>query len=457
MLLQNKVFNLVLVLISALGYAYFAYVLDRSDFYLLFGLYAVLFFIFVNWMKNSNFTFIQLSYISIGLRLILLFGLPSLSQDFYRFIWDGRMLASGISPYVFTPNQILEQSPNLIYQAEGLVRGMQDLNASHYSNYPPVSQWIYFLAAKVAPFSILGAVVCLRCVLILADVGILYFGKKILQHLNLPIKNIFWFILNPLVILELTGNLHFEGLMLLLLLASIYGILRFKWIGSALFFGLSVATKLLPLVLLPLFYKFHFKKNEIVSAFSIQKIISFSGYSLLCLVFFGLTFIGLADEDFIAHFGESIALWFGTFEFNASLYYVFRWIGFQLVGWNTIATLGKILPVLILASIVYLAFFSFKNGNQDKFAALVLGVSLYFFLSTTVHPWYLATPLLLGVFTRFQFTVIWSFMVMLSYAAYQHEIYHENLWLVALEYVVVLGYLAYELLFLTPNKVERLK
>jgi len=267
----------------------------------------------------------------------------------------------------------------------------------------------------------------------------------------------FWFVLNPLVILELTGNLHFEGLMLFLLVVSIYLMLQFKWIASALFFGLSVATKLLPLVLLPMFYGFFSKKNTTASFFSIQKLVQFSAYALLSIFFFALTFLGLADKDFISHFGSSIALWFGTFEFNASFYYVFRWLGFQLVGWNTIATLGKILPVLILAGIVYLAFFSFKNGNQDKFAALVLGVSLYFFLSTTVHPWYLATPLLLGVFTRFQFTVIWSFMVMLSYAAYQHEIYHENLWLVALEYVVVLGYLAYELLFLTPNKVERLK
>lgn len=449
--------NALAVIFSTLLYVYVAYFLDRSDFFLLYSIYTILFLLFVYIVKCSNLNTMQLTWLSVGLRLVFLVSLPSLSQDFYRFIWDGRMLASGISPYVFTPNQIMEQSPNLIHQGEELVRGMQDLNASHYSNYPPVSQWIYFLAAKIAPFSILVAVVCMRCILICADIGILFFGKKILQHLNLPLNNIFWFILNPLVVLELTGNLHFEGLMLFLLLVSIYSMLRFNWISSALFFGLSVATKLLPLVLLPLFYKFHFKKNEEVTVFSIQKIISFSAYALLCLLFFGLTFLGLAEGDFIANFGESIALWFGTFEFNASVYYVFRWIGYQIVGWNTIATLGKILPVLILAGILYMAFFKFNTGQQAKFTVLVLSVSLYFFLSTTVHPWYLATPLLLGVFTRFKFVVVWSFVIMLSYAAYQQEVYYENLWLVTLEYVVVFGYLVYELFFLQPKQRRALK
>jgi len=322
---------------------------------------------------------------------------------------------------------------------------MQDLNASHYSNYPPVSQWIYFLAAKVAPFSILGAAVVMRCVLILADIGILFFGKKILKQLGLPIKNMFWFVLNPLVILELTGNLHFEGLMLFLLVVSIYLMLQFKWIASALFFGLSVATKLLPLVLLPMFYGFFSKKNTTASFFSIQKLVQFSAYALLSIFFFALTFLGLADKDFISHFGSSIALWFGTFEFNASFYYLFRYIGFQLVGWNTIGTLSKILPMLIFLFILWLSFFSHSKGKKGIFVALLFGVSFYFFFSTTVHPWYVATPLLLAVFTNYKYTVVWSFMVMLSYAAYQQEVYFENLWLVAIEYIVVFGYLAYEI------------
>jgi len=242
-----------------------------------------------------------------------------------------------------------------------------------------------------------------------------------------------------------------------LLVVSIYLMLQFKWIGAALFFGLSVATKLLPLVVLPLFYGFFSNKPKPTAFFSIQKLIRFGGYALLSIFFFALPFWGLAHKNFISNFGSSIALWFGTFEFNASFYYVFRWLGFQLVGWNTIGTLGKILPMLIFLFILFLSFFIHSKGRKRIFVALLFGVSFYFFFSTTVHPWYIATPLLLAVFTSYKYTVVWSFVVMLSYAAYQQEVYFENLWLVAIEYVVVLGYLVYELLFLPQKSGLNLK
>jgi hypothetical protein len=393
-------------------------------------------------MYKSNFSFTQLSWISIGLRFIFLLSLPQLSQDFYRFIWDGRILAEGISPYLQTPQQVISQNPNLIHQSRDLVNGMQELNASHYSNYPPVSQWIYWLSAKISPHSIFGAVLVIRILLIVVDLGILFIGKKILNYFNLPVKNIFWFILNPLIILELTGNLHFEGLMLFFFLIALYFILKSKWVTSSFFFGLSVATKLLPLILLPVFFQF-FNKKEF-KIFNLKKIIDFSIYSTLSILVFALSFLGLVSPNFVTHFLDSISLWFGTFEFNASFYYVFRWIGFQIVGWNTIAIISKCLALLIFIFIIYLSTYKPIKEQQKIVVLLLMAVSFYFAFSTTVHPWYLATPLLLSVFTKYKYMVLWSFLIMLSYAAYQAEIYKENLWLVSLEYLMVFIFFVYE-------------
>lgn len=77
---------------------------------------------------------------------------------------------------------------------------------------------------------------------------------------------------------------------------------------------------------------------------------------------------------------------------------------------------------------------------------MLLGVSAYFFLSTTVHPWYIATPLILSIFTRYRFAILWSFLVYLSYYAYGNEQFQENLWLVAAEYLLVIGYFIWEFL-----------
>jgi alpha-1,6-mannosyltransferase len=61
---------------------------------------------------------------------------------------------------------------------------------------------------------------------------------------------------------------------------------------------------------------------------------------------------------------------------------------------------------------------------------------LYLLMTTTVHPWYLSTLVLLGVFTKYKWIAItWSFLVALSYGAYSGEEYSQNLILVSVEYI----------------------
>jgi hypothetical protein len=41
-------------------------------------------------------------------RLLLLFAVPALSDDFYRFLWDGRLSLEGINPFLYTPRQLIQ-------------------------------------------------------------------------------------------------------------------------------------------------------------------------------------------------------------------------------------------------------------------------------------------------------------------------------------------------------------
>ena len=68
---------------------------------------------------------------------------------------------------------------------------------------------------------------------------------------------------------------------------------------------------------------------------------------------------------------------------------------------------------------------------------MLLSSFCYFTLSTTVHPWYVATPLLLSIFSTYRFAVLWSFVVFFSYSAYTIDGFQENYVLVALEYTVL--------------------
>ena len=71
---------------------------------------------------------------------------------------------------------------------------------------------------------------------------------------------------------------------------------------------------------------------------------------------------------------------------------------------------------------------------------MLFAVTAYLLLSTTVHPWYLAIPLILSVFTEMKYVIVWTVVVMLSYYAYSNPEYQENLWLVTLEYITVFGF-----------------
>lgn len=444
-----KIFNpyripILFAILSLAFYLSFGYDLERSDFLKLITLYGALFIITYLFLEKWKPNFWFLAAVGLLFRLAFLLAIPNLSQDFYRFLWDGRLVAQGISPYLFTPEMYFVEVSSplgiIIPQADELYRGMGVLSASHFSNYPPVNQLLFAIAGLLSSKSILGSVVILRILIILADIGILYFGKKLLQHLNLPVKNIFWYFLNPLIIIELTGNLHFEGMMLFFFIAAIYLLSKGKWFWAAILIGISVSVKLIPLLFLPLFLRFFNRPNKIPKVLKtfgvwIPKLLVF--YLIIGIVVV-LTFLPFLSLEFLQNFSDTIALWFQNFEFNASIYYIIRWIGFQIVGWNIIGTIGKILPVLILLFVFGMAFFRKNNSIKQLLTTMLFAISFYFLLSTTVHPWYLATPLLLSVFTKYKFPIVWSLMVILSYSAYGKGGFDENLWLVALEYIVIL-------------------
>ncbi len=482
---QQKRTAILLTFISLIGYFFVAYFLERTHFYQLLFIWIGLFASTYYLLKTLKNHFYILVGIAILFRLIFLISIPNLSQDFYRFIWDGRMLFAGYNPYISLPLTFIEQQNYPIPQAINLFSGMGDFNGSHYTNYAPVNQLCFFIAALFANKSILGSVVVMRILIITADVGILYFGKKLLKKMNLPINNIFWYALNPLVIIELTGNLHFESVMLFFLIFSLYQLQQQKWMWAAILLGLSVSVKLIPLLFLPLFYQWFtsttlsnltsttlsnltstlsadrqdslsnqnsvianktkqpsLKERFLLKLNGFKKLLAFYGITLTTIV---LLFLPFYSSKFVDSYTNSVGLWFKTFEYNASFYYIFREIGYLFRGWNEIAIIGKIMPFITLLFLGSITFFRKNKTPIQLVTALLFGLSLYYFFTTTVHPWYLATLVALSVFTKYKFSLVWSLAIVFSYHVYATNPWKENLYWVALEYLIVFGVLAFEI------------
>jgi hypothetical protein len=433
----SSLFTFLLSTLLLAGYFLFARTVDRSDSVILLSGYAFIFAFSFVLIIQQKVSFWWLAIIGILAHCCFFTTTPALSQDFYRFIWDGRLFKAGFNPFLKTPLDFISSfGTERIYQSNFLIQKMGSLSAHHFSNYPPVSQFVYALSSFLGGKSISATIFSLRCITILSHIGTLIVGRKLLINLGFNPKRIFWFFLNPLIIIELTGNLHLEGVMIFFLILGFYLLHQRKWMGAAVFIALSISTKLLPLMFLPLF--FYYFKNTYQKNW--LKLIGF--YALIGLVNLAL-FIPFLSQKSIVHFADSVGLWFQIFEFNASIYYLARFLGIQIMDYNPIALVGPALAILALIGILLLSFWK-KQGEKLPFAAMLLAFFIYLSLTTTVHPWYLATPLLLSLFTRFKFMLLWSLTIFLSYVAYSNAEVNEQTWILALEYIPVYGLLIYE-------------
>ena len=157
-----------------------------------------------------------------------------------------------------------------------------------------------------------------------------------------------------------------------------------------------------------------------------------------------LLFLPFYSSEFLNNYTQTVALWFQNFEFNASLYYIVREIGYLFRGWNEIAVIGKIIPIVVMIFVLIVTFFRKNKTMIELVTAMLLVLSFYYFTATTVHPWYIATLLILSVFTKYKFPLVWSFVIILSYLAYANSDNTENLWIIGLEYMVVYGVFIWE-------------
>jgi hypothetical protein len=183
---------------------------------------------------------------------------------------------------------------------------------------------------------------------------------------------------------------------------------------------------MIPLVLLPLIIKKIGFKNGFI-------------YSLVLLIVSLVLFLPFINHELIGNIGNSIGLYFQKFEFNASIYYLMRWIGFQLSGYNEIAIIGKLLP-LISFILIMLISFRFKPGQSDKtfFENALTILFVYYLFSLIIHPWYLTSLVLISVFLNHRFALIWSFLIFGTYLTYASMPFKENVWVLLIEYGVVI-------------------
>lgn len=178
------------------------------------------------------------------LRVGLLWQTPTLSDDIYRYIWDGRVQAAGINPYRYIP-----ADPHLARLRDEKI--YPHINRRDYAPtiYPPFMQIFFFAVTRVSE-----SLVWFKTVLLCLEGLTVWLLARLLVSFKLPRERVLIYAWNPLVIWEFSSG-HIDFLMTALVLLALLARRHQLAALTGIVLGCAVLVKFLPLILVPALYR----------------------------------------------------------------------------------------------------------------------------------------------------------------------------------------------------------
>jgi hypothetical protein len=192
---------------------------------------------------ESRITLPLIFIFALAFNLILLPTRPTLSDDMYRYVWDGRVQARGISPYRYPP-QAAELKP--LRQGDNIV--WKHINRKEaVTIYPPGAQLAYAGIWRIAGDSVTG----FKLAFIVAELigGLLLL--KLLAAFKQPPERVLIYLWSPLLVFEVAHAGHVDALMLPLLILALWARATNRHGLLGLSLGAATLVKLFPALLLP--------------------------------------------------------------------------------------------------------------------------------------------------------------------------------------------------------------
>jgi alpha-1,6-mannosyltransferase len=182
--------------------------------------------------------------VALAMRCLLLPGTP-VSNDLFRYIWDGRVQAAGINPYLYVP-------------ADAALSGLRDaaiypfINRADYAPtiYPPSSQIVFYLVTRIseAPIAMKAAMVAFEGLAV-------WTMLQLLALRGLPRSRILLYAWHPLPLWEFARSGHLDIIAIAFLLLAFLASERGSPLLAGVAFGAGVLAKFFPLVTGPALYK----------------------------------------------------------------------------------------------------------------------------------------------------------------------------------------------------------
>lgn len=187
----------------------------------------------------------------LAMRLVWLGAPAPLEDDFYRYLWDGALVAHGEDPYAASPHAIataVERGAQLAHLREAGAATLSRINFPELRTiYPLTAEAAFALAHTIAPWSLDG----LRLVFIAADLAALILLVALLRRSgrSVLLASLYW--LNPLVVHATTATAHVDGLVSPLVLGALLLVMKGRGAAGLSLIGLAAGVKVWPLLLAP--------------------------------------------------------------------------------------------------------------------------------------------------------------------------------------------------------------
>jgi alpha-1,6-mannosyltransferase len=345
--------------------------------YLIAGL---LFVVAVWWLRRSESPrglFAWIVVAGLAMRGVCFTEPPRHESDFYRYMWEGALVANGHNPYSIRPKDA-SHDDNLAALTEAGRPVLERLNHSYLTSiYPPVAQAAFALAYRIAPFN----ADALRAVFLGFDLAVLALLVLVLRRLGKPLHPVAIYWWNPIVVKEFYIAAHMDAVVIAFAFAAVVAVL-WHWRRSALMLlGVAMGAKLWPVVLAPILLR--------------RQARSWRQWVTGALLLGATAAVVLWPLVASWRSGEQSGLYAYAHQWrnNAGLFYVIRWAAHllrerQLIDWYAAENLARLVTGALLVAWLGILTRRPIAGDEDFVRRCLFAVGGLFLLSPTQFPWY---------------------------------------------------------------------
>lgn len=220
----------------------------EQTFFLSFVLYAYAVWLILQSQQLSTTRQIMLIFaFGITFRAVLVFSHPDLSSDMYRYVWDGRVQANGINPYLYPPD-----APEVVHLRDETIWPLINRKGA-VTVYPAGAELAYAALWRIWPDNIHWFQTVMAAGDLLAGTVLVALLRALRQN-PLTVLIYLW---SPLVIVETAHSAHVDGLVLPLLVGAWLSRVKGRDGLTGLLLGVATALKLYPILLLPILWRAH--------------------------------------------------------------------------------------------------------------------------------------------------------------------------------------------------------